>query len=52
MLGKEFLISWPEFEVRRADETDTQYAAILEGVPAEDHGDPHDRQRHSCRTDG
>lgn len=34
MLGKEFLISWPEFEVRRADETDTQYAAILEGVPA------------------
>ncbi|MFQ9151775.1 MAG: hypothetical protein ACLR6B_09985 [Blautia sp.] len=30
MLGKEFLISWPEFEVRRADETDTQYAAILE----------------------
>ena len=34
MLGKEFLISWPEFEVRRADETDTQYAAIMEGVPA------------------
>jgi hypothetical protein len=34
MLGKEFLISWPEFEVRRADETDTQYGAILEGVPA------------------
>ena len=34
MLGKEFFISWPDFAVRRADESDTQYAAILEGVPA------------------
>ena len=34
MLGKEFFISWPEFSVRRADETDTQYAAIMESVPA------------------
>ena len=22
------------------------------GSAGEDHGDPHDRQRHSCRTDG
>lgn len=34
MLGKEFLITWPEFSVRRKDEEDAQYAAILEGVPA------------------
>lgn len=34
MLGKEFRITWPEFSVRRADESDSQYAAILDGVPA------------------
>lgn len=34
MLGKEFFISWPEFSIRREDESDDQYAAIIEGVPA------------------
>jgi len=34
MLGKEFYIAWPEFAVRRKDEADEQYAAILNETSA------------------
>lgn len=34
MLGKEFCITWPEFGVRRKDESDEQYAAILNETSA------------------
>ncbi len=34
MLGKEFYLSWPEFAVRRKDESDEQYAAILQETSA------------------
>lgn len=34
MMGKEFVLSWPEFAVRRKDEADEQYAVILEETSA------------------